>query len=92
MTDTVYTTEYEHMLSNAKWHDMRLQVLKRDGYMCRSCGTTQMLQVHHRQYHRLKRNGQFLEPWKYHARYLVTLCKKCHQAGHGQYKVPVFYI
>jgi hypothetical protein len=34
--------------------------------------------------------GKLLMPWDYEDRYLVTLCKKCHEAGHALIKVPTY--
>jgi hypothetical protein len=31
-------------------------------------------------------------PWDYTDNLLITLCEKCHQKGHKQYKVPTIYI
>jgi 5-methylcytosine-specific restriction endonuclease McrA len=84
--------EYGELLSFPQWKKRRKQILLRDGRKCRSCGDTGFLQVHHRQYHVIKSIGKFKLPWKYEGRYLITLCEKCHTAGHSKYSVPVFSI
>lgn len=84
--------EYGQLLSLPRWKKKRKQILLRDGKKCRSCGSSHLLQVHHRQYHVLKYSGQFKLPWNYDNKYLITLCEKCHNAGHLKFKVPVFSI
>lgn len=84
--------EYGQLLSLPQWKKKRKQILLRDGKKCRSCGSTYFLQVHHRQYHVLKSIGQFKLPWKYESKYLITLCEKCHNAGHSKFRVPIFSI
>ena len=36
--------------------------------------------------------GKFKDPWYYDAKELITLCKICHEAGHRNYKIPVFIV
>ncbi len=86
------TTEYNTLLKSPRWFEKRKTILARDGNKCRCCGATTTLQAHHRQYHVSKRTGQFLLPWKYQSKYLITLCDKCHSAGHANFKVPTFTI
>jgi len=84
--------EYGQLLSFPQWQKKRKQILLRDGKKCRFCGSTNSLQVHHRQYHVLKSIGQFKLPWKYDSKYLITLCQKCHSAGHSKFRVPIISI
>jgi len=83
---------YDSLLKTSQWQNKRMAILERDGNMCRCCKTTNRLQVHHRQYHIKNRTGEFVPPWKYDSKYLITLCDNCHLAGHSQYKVPTFHI
>jgi len=85
-------TEYNKLLMTPQWQQRRKEILKRDANKCRHCGAISGLNVHHRQYHISEQTGYFLLPWKYANRYLITLCEKCHQAGHANYKVPTFNI
>lgn len=64
---------YLAYLDSPEWQAIRQKVLDRDGHKCTHCGSTKILQVHHRTYKRL-----------FHERLsdLVTLCKKCHMALH----------
>lgn len=57
---------------NAKWHQVRQEVLMRDGYRCVKCGATTGLNVHHR---RRKASGGSMHPEN-----LITLCESCHKA------------
>lgn len=86
------TTEYDLLLKSPQWFEKRKIILERDNNKCRWCGSTKGLQVHHRQYHVIKRTGTKQSPWKYENKYLITLCEKCHSAGHEKYKIPSFLI
>jgi RNA-directed DNA polymerase len=57
---------------NAKWHQVRQEILARDGYRCVKCGETTELEVHHRQ---RKASGGSMHP-----KNLITLCESCHKA------------
>ena len=56
--------------------NVRLLVLKRDGYKCYLCGSEQELQVHH---------GTYKNHFKEHRNLgdLITLCKQCHEKEHN---------
>ena len=81
---------YHRLLQSPAWVEKRKQILERDGHKCRNCQSEVALQVHHRQYHHIGNSGMFYKPWEYPNRYLITLCKVCHEKGHKQYTVPVF--
>jgi len=91
-TETESTRNYGELLRTAQWLEKRKQILKRDGYRCRNCGSSYGLEVHHRQYHLTRRTGDFRKPWHYNASNLITLCARCHQVGHAKYKVPFFNV
>ena len=80
---------YRELLFNPKWAEKRYRILKRDGFKCRNCGSTEHLVVHHRQYHFNARLNRKCEPWDYDDKYLVTLCESCHRRGHYKYKIPM---
>lgn len=86
------TTEYNSLLKSPQWIEKRKIILARDNNKCRCCSSTTGLHVHHRQYHLSKQTGNFIVPWKYENKYLITLCEKCHSAGHAKFKVPSFTI
>lgn len=86
--DNNYLGELQHPL----WQKKREIILKRDGYRCRNCGATEHLHIHHTQYHFFKTLGYKKEVWDYPNKYLITLCKDCHEEGHRLYKVPMKYI
>lgn len=66
--------QYLAKLRDPRWQQMRLKVLERDHWACKSCmDTKSTLHVHHRFY----RNGA--EPWDYQLTDLVTLCEACHE-------------
>ncbi len=84
--------EYAELLKTVEWQIRRSQILKRDGFRCRNCGKTNGLEIHHRQYHYLKKEDQFKLPWKYKSQFLISLCSDCHKMGHSKFKVPVFNV
>ena len=89
-TDKLFN--YSNLLLTPQWLDKRSIILKRDGNKCRYCGASNYLQVHHRQYHTCSKTGMKKNPWQYDDKYLVTLCRKCHENGHNQFTVPTYPI
>lgn len=83
---------YNDLLLSPLWINKRKKILIRDNNRCRSCGKSERLHVHHRQYHIIKSTGKFKLPWEYNDRYLITLCENCHYSGHELIKVPIFEI
>ncbi len=70
--------EYQDYLLSEHWHELRLVVLKRDGFKCVRCPSVKLLQVHHKLY-RAKFEDSLPED-------LITLCEPCHKAEHGLIK------
>jgi len=65
---------YSEKLLDPRWQKMRLLILQRDGFRCRSCESdTKTLHVHHCFY------APNREPWEYPESSLVTLCYECHE-------------
>ncbi|OYU56713.1 MAG: HNH endonuclease [Chitinophagaceae bacterium BSSC1] len=88
----VTEVSYLEKLQTTCWKEKRALILMRDANKCRNCGSSNNLQVHHRQYHINKITGQKSDPWNYNNKYLITLCNSCHEIGHKLYKVPYFKI
>lgn len=64
---------YWELLRHPNWQKKRLEILKRDEFICRNCGATEKpLHVHHAYYEKGK------APWEYPADSLRTLCEDCH--------------
>ena len=84
--------EYGELLQKPEWLLKRDLIIKRDGHRCLNCGSTNNLQVHHRQYHKFSSTKYFKRPCDYKDKYLVTLCLDCHQTGHKYFKIPVFNV
>ncbi|MBS1517930.1 MAG: HNH endonuclease [Bacteroidetes bacterium] len=78
---------YRRHLKRPEWFRKRKTILKRDGYKCRNCGSEKELTVHHRQYHYDKTGGRHLNAWQYKLKYLITLCRRCHDEGHSKFKI-----
>lgn len=67
--------DYYSAVNSPKWFDeIRPAVIRRDGNKCRICGCTENLQVHHIRYQNDRGENDY-----FNIRYLVTLCRKCHQ-------------
>ena len=84
--------EYGALLHRPEWLSRRQLIMKRDNHHCLNCGSSNNLQVHHRQYHKWSKTGDYKRPWDYQDKYLVTLCLDCHKIGHSIYKVPIFHV
>jgi 5-methylcytosine-specific restriction endonuclease McrA len=65
-----YKDQYKH----PNWQKKRLEILERDNYTCRDCGSTEkQLHVHHGYY------VKGLNVWDYDNRTLWCLCHSCHE-------------
>lgn len=84
---------YGEKLFDPRWIAVRKRILERDKYMCKNCQKTDIkLQVHHRQYHFIKRLNMHVDPWNYADKFLITLCESCHSRGHRLFEIPIKYI
>jgi hypothetical protein len=64
---------YSEKLKDPRWQKKRLEILERDEFTCRDCGSKdKTLHVHHCHYER----G---DPWNAHDGLLMTLCEGCHK-------------
>mgnify|MGYP003957414283 CR=1 FL=1 len=63
---------YQEFLKSDKWKRFRQKVKKRDGFMCRVCGSTYKLIVHHVGYE---------QGWT-NMHNCTTLCTSCHKIFH----------
>jgi hypothetical protein len=68
---------YSEKLKDPRWILLREDILERDGYKCRDCGTDEgPLQVHHCAY-----VGK--DPWETPPGLLMSVCDKCHWNRQG---------
>jgi hypothetical protein len=58
---------------SGRWKRLRASVLDRDGHACRSCSSTERLEVDH--VHEIEDGGSWSDPAN-----LQTLCRDCHTA------------
>ncbi len=70
--------EYHQLLKDGRWQRRRLEIMQRDDFKCRDCGTTDDLNVHHIRYLAGRK------PWEYDDGDLITLCGKCHKKRHEE--------
>lgn len=70
----IYHFDYNDKLKDPRWKKRRLEILKRDHFICQRCGhKSKQNEVHHVVY-------EFgFEPWEYKDEYLITLCRMCHE-------------
>jgi hypothetical protein len=67
------TKTYSELLTDPRWQKKRLEIMERDGFVCKKCEHGDItLNVHHIEY----KKG--LLPWEYPSNSLITLCKYCH--------------
>lgn len=65
---------YIEKLKDPRWQKKRLEILERDEWRCRECGSREkQLSVHHRWYV----SGRM--PWQYPNSALLSLCSECHK-------------
>lgn len=63
---------YSEKLKHPKWQKKRLDILNRDEFKCKQCGSEEdMLNIHHICY-----DG---DPWNVSDDLLITLCESCHK-------------
>jgi len=77
--------KYSEQLLTPEWKEKRLRILKRDNYSCNKCGSNSNLQVHHELYERGKM------AWQIDDKYLITVCKPCHEEIHSKRHISTFY-
>lgn len=90
--DDLVHGSYGALLLHPLWKQKRSEILLRDKNCCVICNRSDMLQVHHRQYHFVIEKSQFKLPWEYADHLLITLCESCHKRGHSKYKVPIIKV
>tara|TARA_B100000787_G_scaffold124237_1_gene93604 strand:- start:1135 stop:1416 length:282 start_codon:yes stop_codon:yes gene_type:complete len=83
---------YQIHLKSIDWKVFRKKILLRDNNKCIICGSCKQLQVHHKQYHFSNTSKDFIKPWEYQTKLLITICNECHDQGHKKFKVPIKYI
>lgn len=75
------TGKYAALYRDPRWQKKRLEVMERDDFTCRSCGSkTKTLNVHHAYYEKGKK------PWEYPSDVLITWCEDCHRENHATIK------
>ncbi len=75
---------YQEQLEDSRWKKKREEILKRDRYKCRKCGSKSFLHIHHKIYV----DGR--KAWEYTNQFLITLCSDCHQKEHQKKETKDF--
>lgn len=66
-------SKYSDLLKHPNWQKKRLDILNRDKWTCKGCGSKEnTLHVHHFTY---QKNNK---PWEYENDNFITLCEICH--------------
>lgn len=74
-TNIKFQDQYKH----PNWQRFRLNILKRDDFRCKNCGSrSKTLHAHHLKYIKNK----FV--WEVPIWYVVTLCEDCHSEEHSR--------
>jgi len=63
--------DYQSYIRSNEWREKRKLALRRDGYECQTCTSTERLEVHHKHYANF--GNENLND-------LITLCHDCHEA------------
>lgn len=71
------TTDYKFLLRDKRWFEKRNEILELYGKICKNCGSTKTLNVHHIYY------NHSLKPWEYPNDAYLVLCKDCHNKIHN---------
>jgi hypothetical protein len=70
-------SNYSEKLQDPRWQRKRLEIMNRDNFTCKICGSkVKTLNVHHWRYTAGK------EPWEYPENLLITVCNDCHKFLH----------
>lgn len=73
---------YAEKLKDPRWQKKRLEIMQRDNFTCRYCGSKdKSLVVHHVLYE------HNMEPWEYDGHKLMTLCEECHSIFHNHNEI-----
>jgi len=75
LTVKQWKNAHQRYLASKEWAQLKKRLFKKYGEYCRSCGSTQQLQVHHLTYDRW-RQEELTD--------LVVLCCHCHATIHGK--------
>lgn len=78
--------QYAELLKTDEWKNKRFSIMKRDNFTCQHCRSKKEIQVHHKKYIKGKL------PWEVPNKYLITLCKVCHQKQHDGKHISQFVL
>lgn len=68
---------YAEQLKDPRWLEVKVQILRRDGFTCVCCKeTNKRMNVHHGVYFKDRM------AWEYESQYLHTVCDDCHFIAH----------
>ena len=71
---SVYGKRPALRLDPESYNQLRLQILRRDGWKCQLCGRLENLQIHHQHFRSRGGSDSDLN--------LITLCADCHRLEH----------
>lgn len=83
-------TDYRNQLKSVEWLQKRTEILTKNGYVCKFCGSKNYLQVHHKYYLKYP-NRKFVPIWDYPDDAFLVLCDKCHKEWHSKHTNKVYY-
>jgi hypothetical protein len=75
------TGNWADQYKDPRWQKKRLEIMERDGFKCRSCGSAEKtLNVHHAYYEK------GAKVWEYPEETMITWCEDCHGSSHKTIK------
>lgn len=73
--DIERVVDYEEYIKSPGWKELADHLKKEAGNRCQVCNNGGRLNVHHRSYNRLGKDGEIDD--------LIVLCESCHRKFHG---------
>lgn len=74
---------YKEFLKSRRWQIAKERLFMRDGKLCKICGSSEKINVHHNNYNEANLSGSI--------RCLVVLCNTCHEEVHRIAKINGWY-
>lgn len=68
--------DYFEYIRSKEWCERRAKHIKKHGAICKACGTTRNIQVHHMEYGNWGNEPDYA---------LITLCETCHKDFHSKH-------
>jgi len=71
---------HKNQVNSKQWKVKSIEIKNRDNFKCFICNSSNNLEVHHTMYFK------DVKLWNYENKFLITLCRNCHQETHDNKK------